>query len=200
MTTVGAPPALDTRCEAGAGAPGREQDHVVATPTPAAPGRRVTQHGRWSAGDRDFLQFAAREEPDEPAVGRPEGEGPAFGPRNRPCGQRRRQVAARSGNAGWAPATNTMFRPSGDTATCVAMPVPPAEGPPNDMFSGGAIVNCVEPAAGRDVAGAAQRDDRRDDRVRWLTQRRPATRHGSIGTAPSPTVRRRHRSLRMPPM
>ena len=38
-------------------------------------------------GDLDLLQLAIREEPDEPAVRRPERERPAFGPRNRPGGQ-----------------------------------------------------------------------------------------------------------------
>ena len=43
--------------------------------------------------------------------------------------------------ANWAPATKTMLRPSGETASCVAAPVPPALGPPNELPSGGAIVN-----------------------------------------------------------
>ena len=45
---------------------------------PRPPARHTAR--RWSAGDLDFLQFASREEPDEPAVGRPEWERPAFVP------------------------------------------------------------------------------------------------------------------------
>ena len=56
-----------------------------------------------------------------------------------------------------------MFRPSGDTATCVAMPVPPPRGPPNDVFSGGAIVNCTGPAAGATSPARRSDDDRRGD-------------------------------------
>ena len=44
-------------------------------------------------------------------------------------------------NAAWAPATNTMLRPSGEIANCAARPVPPPAGPPKTVFSGGAIVN-----------------------------------------------------------
>ena len=40
------------------------------------------------------------------------------------------------------------IRPSGDRATCVALPVPPAGGPPNVVFSGGAIVNRTAPVEG----------------------------------------------------
>ena len=36
-----------------------------------------------------------------------------------------------------------MVRPSGEIAICAAYPVPPAAGPPNAVFSGGAIVNCA---------------------------------------------------------
>ena len=85
-----------------------------------------------SAGDRDLLQLAIREEPDESAVRRPERERPASVPG---IGRAARLATGRSQirYADWAPATKAMFRPSGDTATCVALPVPPAAGPPKTV-------------------------------------------------------------------
>src|SRR5215510_7897941 len=59
-------------------------------------------------------------------------------------------------NTDWAPATNTMLRPSGDIASCALLLVPPAAGPPKDMFSGGAMVNST-----RSDAGVPGRDSRR---------------------------------------
>src|SRR4051812_4231646 len=59
-------------------------------------------------------------------------------------------------NTAWAPATNAMFRPSGEIAICAARPVPPAAGPPKAIFSGAGMLNWT----GSD-AGPLERDMRR---------------------------------------
>src|SRR4051812_49700671 len=51
-------------------------------------------------------------------------------------------------NTAWAPATNAMFRPSGEIAICAARPVPPAAGPPKAAFSGDGILNLIGLGAG----------------------------------------------------
>ena len=139
-----------------------EHDDVVATPAPAAPACRVGQLRGWSAGDRNLLQLAPGEEGDELAVGRPERKRSALGSligRASPLASGRSQIW----NAAWAPATNTMLRPSGEIASCAARPVPPAAGPPKTVFSGGAIVNWTGSGAIVRGAGHSQCDDRCGD-------------------------------------
>ena len=126
----------------------REQNDVVAAPAPAAPVRRVTQHNRWSAGD---LRLSSVCQPRRTPMNRLSGDQKGKTPPSVPgIGLAARVATGRSQiwYAELAPATNTMFWPSGETATWVAVPVPRDLGPPNDVFSGGAIVNTTGPAAG----------------------------------------------------
>ena len=101
---------------------------------------------------------------------------------------------------GWAPATNTMCRPSGDTANCVAVPVPPPGGPPNDVFSGGAIVNCTASAAG--VTSPARRSAMTAAAISASVDSAATSHATRLDRAGGATVwrRRRDRSIRTPPI
>src|SRR5688572_2584912 len=92
-----------------------------------------------------FLSFPAAKNPTNRLSGDQNGKVPPSVP-----GISRAPTAPTGRSQSWylvgLPATKTMLRPSGDTATWVAMPVPPAGGPPNDVLSGGTIVNCTGPA------------------------------------------------------
>ena len=59
-----------------------------------------------------------------------------------------RPVAARSDTRVWRLLRRRCSGHRGRPPACVALPVPPAAGPPNDVFSGGAMVNRAGPSAG----------------------------------------------------
>ena len=140
--------------------------------------RGVAQHDRRSAGDRHFLQLAGREERDEPAVGRPERKGAAFGSRRSarrhgaPTG--RSQIAIRALEL---PATNTTCRPSGETgqlrgdtgaASRRAAERRVLRRRDRELHGAG----CGRDVAGADMTHGDRRGEQRDRRAR----RRPATR------------------------
>ena len=68
-----------------------EEDRARRTPRPAADAVRIGQHGDRPTGGIDLLQFAAGEERDRAAVGRPERKGRALG-----VGERRDPAIERS--------------------------------------------------------------------------------------------------------
>ena len=102
---------------------------------------------------------------------------------------------------GRIPATKTMCWPSGETASCVALPVPPAAGPPNDVVLRRRDGEPRRTRGGRVPAGGPHVDDRGGRTVRGPTPRRPATGRDSIAAAmnpwrPWPRIRRSIRMLR----
>ena len=145
VTRVGTPPAPETRWTARM-PEGANRIALSRLQLPPRPYGASHSTNAAPPASGTFFSFRAAKNPMDPLSGDQKGRS-----RLR-CGIGRAASAA-SGRgqisyAGRAPATNTMFRPSGETATWVAMPVPPPRGPPNDVFSGGTIVNCTGPAAG----------------------------------------------------
>ena len=127
---------------------------------PPRPSRGVTQDVGGPPAIRIFFSLPSAKNPMNRLSGDQNGKAPPSVPG---IGLAARVATGRSQiwNASSAPATNTTFRPSGDTATCVAVPVPPALGPPNDVLSGGTIVNCTGPAAGVTSPARRECDDHR---------------------------------------
>ena len=161
VAAVGTPPPLDTRrrpvtvVPIPAGANTMTLSRLQLPPRPDGASHSTTGG---PAGDWDLLQLAIREEPDEPAVRRPEREGPTFGSRKRPgrqCGDRSQPELIRglgSGRRTRRSGHQETPRPAGQ------LPVPPPAGPPNDVFSGGAMVKRDRRSWGR-LAGRPQGDD-----------------------------------------
>ena len=139
-----------------------EHDHVVAAPTPAAPCARVAQHDRFAAVDLDFLQLATCEEPDEPAVRRPEWKRPTLGSRNRPhdCGGNRSEPNLVRGRAAGdkhdVPAIRRHGQLCGSASTST-----------HRTAKKGRVLRRgdreLHRRGGHSLAAAAQRDDRRGD-------------------------------------
>lgn len=76
--------AILPHAEQGAGQSRREDDHAIAIPRPSARRRSVAQGLCWASRHGEFLELALGEEPEVPAIRRPEWERRAVSAWDRP--------------------------------------------------------------------------------------------------------------------